>query len=166
MRRTGFTLIELLVVISIILVVFSFGIASFNQFNKRERIRQAALTLKSSLRFAQSKAMSAEKPESNTACSPATAPCCTTYYGVQVSFSASGYSIRHTCTPEGPVGPTTTVTFPTGTTFVTVPTTFTYLTTNTLDQAADQTITLTNGVATYVIEVLRNGTINDKGLSQ
>ena len=165
MKRTGFTLIELLVVISIILVTFSFGIASFNQFNRRERIRQAALNLKSTLRFAQSKALSAEKPDSASTCSPSAVPCCTTYYGVQVSFSATGYTVRHSCTPEGLVGPTTTVTFPTGITFVTIPSTFTYLTTNSLDQTLDQTITLTNGVATYVIEVLRNGTINDKGLS-
>ena len=166
MKHKGFSLIELLIVVTITLVIFSFGIASFNQFNKRERLRQAGLTLKSSLRYAQSKALSADKPNSNEECSPSSDPCCTTYQGVQVSFTASGYSTRHACTPEGPVGPSTTITFPTGIVFTAVPSTFTFLSTNTLDRTTDQTITLTNGTLSYVVEILSNGVINDQGMSQ
>lgn len=155
MKRIGFSLIELLIVISITLVIFSLGIASFNQFNKRERVRQSALSLKASLRLAQSKALSAEKPKSD----------CTTYQGVQVSFTASSYTLQHVCDPEGAAGEATTSTFTPGVTFETTPTTFTYLSTNTLDRTTDQTITITDGRSSYILEILQNGVINDRGFT-
>ncbi len=164
MNRKGFTLIELLVVIGITILIFSMGIASFNRFNRRQRLVQAALTLKSALRFTHTKSVSADKPNTAEDCSPQSLPCCTTYDGVAVSFTASSYSTRHTCDPEGAVGPTTTVTLPSGITFSSVPASFTYLRTNETDLASTRTLTLTDGSESYVLTVLTNGTVNDQGI--
>jgi prepilin-type N-terminal cleavage/methylation domain-containing protein len=64
MRRAcfGFTLIELLIVISIIGLLFSFGLAQYVQFNRQQMLTQSAQELKNNLRYAQSKAMAGEKP--------------------------------------------------------------------------------------------------------
>ena len=58
----GFTLIELLIVISIIGLLFSFGLAQYMQFNRQQMLTQSAQELKNNLRYAQSKAMAGEKP--------------------------------------------------------------------------------------------------------
>lgn len=58
----GFTLIELLIAISIIGIIFTVGLARYNQFNRRQILVQAARELKSNLRLAQSKALAGEKP--------------------------------------------------------------------------------------------------------
>lgn len=58
----GFTLIELLVAISIIGIIFTIGLAKYNQFNRRQILVQAAREFKSNLRLVQSKALAGEKP--------------------------------------------------------------------------------------------------------
>lgn len=64
MKKTvrGFTLIELLVTMSIIGILFSIGIAKYNEFNRRQILAQTAQELKNNLRFAQDKALAGEKP--------------------------------------------------------------------------------------------------------
>lgn len=57
----GFTLIELIVVIAIIGLLFTLGLASYNNFNRKQLLTQSANTIKNDLRFIQSKAMSGEK---------------------------------------------------------------------------------------------------------
>lgn len=157
MKHQGFTLIELLIVVSIIVIVFGLSIANFNAFNRRERLRQAALDLKSTLRYAQTRAISVEKPSAD----------CTTFVGLQVNFviiaTDSTYSISHTCS-DGLVGESETVTFPKGITYVTLPSPFVfYALTRTTDLASDQTIRLTNSVETYAIQITTNGEVNDLG---
>lgn len=58
----GFTLIELLITISIIGILFSFGVVKYGQFNRRQALIQAAQELKSNLHLAQGKALAGEKP--------------------------------------------------------------------------------------------------------
>ncbi|TSC53515.1 MAG: Uncharacterized protein LiPW16_372 [Microgenomates group bacterium LiPW_16] len=60
----GYTLIELMVVISIIGLLVGIGVAQYNEFNKNQTLKQAALTLKNNLRQTQNKALSGEKPTS------------------------------------------------------------------------------------------------------
>lgn len=57
----GFTFVELIVTTLIILTLVGFGVASYNQFNENQTLRQAALTLKNNLRAIQTKAISIEK---------------------------------------------------------------------------------------------------------
>lgn len=150
----GFTLVELLIVVSILVMVFGLTIASFNSFNRRQRLLQTALNFKSGLRFAQTRAISAEKPASN----------CTTFVGIHVTFTVSGYSIQHACTPEGDVGIIEETILPQGITFGSLPTGFTFKTlTRTVDQASDQTVTFTNASQTYAVEITANGEVNDLG---
>ncbi len=60
--QKGYTLIELLVVAGIIASTIGFTIAGYGAFNKSQKVRQAALTVKNNLRLAQSKAISAQNP--------------------------------------------------------------------------------------------------------
>lgn len=60
--KNGFTLIELLIVSTIIGILLTTGVASYNNFNRKRMVREAALELMNNLRYAQSKALSGEKP--------------------------------------------------------------------------------------------------------
>lgn len=152
--QRGFTLFELIVVISIIILVFGLAIAAFNRFNKRERLRQAGLTLKTSLRYAQTKAFSVDKPASG----------CTTFTGMRVSFTATSYTIAHTCT-EGVVGEGETVTLQSGLTLSPVPSDFTFIPLKgSTSLLAGQTMTITNATSTYTLIVSGNGDISDNGI--
>jgi len=155
MIKKGFTLIELLIVISILVSLLGMGLASFNTFNRRERLKQAGQTLKSTLRFAQTKSISVDKPGSG----------CTEFVGMQVSFTQTSYSVQHLCAPEGLVGPVETVSIaPGGLTFSPVPSTFRYEThTTTVNLSADLNLILTNGVQTYTLIVSPTGNVSDGG---
>jgi len=93
-RQAGFTLIELLVVFSIIALLFTIGIAAYQEFNRGQIVVQATKELKENLRLAQSKALGAEKPGT----------CTGTLQGWQVSFSGDGksYSLKAICPNEVP----------------------------------------------------------------
>ncbi|MEK7532920.1 MAG: prepilin-type N-terminal cleavage/methylation domain-containing protein [Patescibacteria group bacterium] len=148
MRKYGFTLIELLIVITILVTVLGLGIASFTTFNRRERLKQTALTLKSYLRFSQTKAISAQKPLSG----------CTTYQGMHISFTSTSYSMQHQCIPEGVVGSSESITLPVGVTFSPIPSAFTFLTRSNTDTIiTDTAIRLTNGILSYSLVISPNG---------
>ncbi len=150
-RQTGYTLFELIISIAIISIVFGLAIAAYNTFNKRERLRQAGLNLKANLRFAQTKSLSAEKPSSG----------CTTFSGMQVSFTSNTYSIVHVCT-EGAVGTSIDTTLPSDITFSPTPTTFTFLPlTRSTSLQSGQSLVLTNGLASYTLVVSGGGDISD-----
>ncbi|MBI5019119.1 prepilin-type N-terminal cleavage/methylation domain-containing protein [Candidatus Gottesmanbacteria bacterium] len=154
MMKKGFTLVELLIVISILIIMLGAGLATFNSFNRRERLKQTALTLKSTLRLAQTKAISVEKPTSG----------CTSFTGMYVSFTATTYSIGHQCNPEGIVGGSETVTLPPGITFSPVPSAFTILSqTNTINIASPVSLIIINGSELYSLTVSPNGSVNDGG---
>ncbi len=150
-RQSGYTLFELIISIAIITIVFGLAIAAYNTFNKRERLRQTGLNLKANLRFAQTKSLSAEKPTSG----------CTTFSGMQVSFTSNSYSIVHLCT-EGAVGPSIDTTLPSDITFSPTPSTFTFLPlSRSTSLQAGQSLVLTNGSATYTLVVSGGGDISD-----
>jgi len=83
----GFTLIELLVSVAIIIVMTGGVIVNYNTYNDSQRTRQAVLTVKNNLRFAQSRAYNGEKPTSG----------CTELIGYQVSFTATTYTVQAKC---------------------------------------------------------------------
>ena len=154
MRKHGFTLIELLIVITILVTVLGLGVASFNTFNRRERLKQTALTLKSNLRFSQTKAMSAQKPTSG----------CTTYEGMHISFTSTTYAMQHQCQPEGLVGAVETVTLPNTITFSPVPSGFTFLMRSNTDTiTTDTSIILISGLYSYRLVISPNGGIRVVG---
>ena len=156
MRKYGFTLIELLIVITILVTVLGLGIASFTTFNRRERLKQTALTLKSYLRFSQTKAISAQKPLSG----------CTTYQGMHISFTSTSYSMQHQCIPEGVVGSSESITLPVGVTFSPIPSAFTFLTRSNTDTIiTDTAIRLTNGILSYSLVISPNGGVRNRVLT-
>jgi prepilin-type N-terminal cleavage/methylation domain-containing protein len=88
-KYSGFTLIELLVAITIFMLFIGVGVAGYNQFNERQKVRQAILNLKNNLRFAQTKAISSEK-------TPGVA--CIKLIGYRVDFiSSQVYTISELC---------------------------------------------------------------------
>ncbi len=152
----GFTLLELLVVVSIMVLVFGISIASFNTFNKRERLQQAALNFKTALRYAQTRALSADKPSN---CDQSD-----TFVGMHVDFPNTGtYTVTHECS-SGLVGTVESTLLPTGIVFTSLPTAFTLKVLSSMTTlAADQTIALTNTTDTYRVVVKANGEIDDLG---
>ena len=93
----GYTLIELLVVISIIGIIFSFGIAQYTAFNRRQILDQSLAGLKSDLRQAQSMALAGKKGISSAEVDQ----CSGDLKGVMFDFSSSDtsyYEIKAICT--------------------------------------------------------------------
>lgn len=84
----GFTLIEMIITVSLILLFTALGIAQYNTYNEKERVRQAFLTLRTDLRLAQTKADSALKPD---VCGD------TVFDGYQVSITENTYTINAKC---------------------------------------------------------------------
>jgi prepilin-type N-terminal cleavage/methylation domain-containing protein len=160
----GFTLFELLVVIAALSILLGLSVASYTRFNKKERVRQAALTFKSDLRYAQSRAVSGEKPTTANTCAPNTSPCCTTYEGIVVTYGSSSYSMQHSCTPQGVVGSLATTTFPAGTniSFVSGASVL-FRALNKTTNAALLNVDITNGTWTYRIVIYPSGDIGDVG---
>ncbi|MBU1127352.1 MAG: type II secretion system protein [Patescibacteria group bacterium] len=90
---SGFTLIELLIVVSIIGIIFSFGMAQYTTFNRRQILDQSLSKLKSDLREAQSMALAGKRGTSNAN------QCLGDLRGVMLDFSSSNssYEIKSVC---------------------------------------------------------------------
>ena len=101
--KLGFTLIELLITISIIGIIFTLGLAKYNEFNRRQILAQAASGLRSNLRLAQNKAFSGEKDCSASKCGGVDGVCGTndanerSLDGWYVSFTADSYQVYGQC---------------------------------------------------------------------
>lgn len=67
-RVKGFTLIEILVAITVIGILSGVGIASYQNYNRRQILSQTAQDLANTLRFAQDKALSGEKDCASAYC--------------------------------------------------------------------------------------------------
>lgn len=126
-KSFGFTLIELLVVITLFGITSSLITASYITFERNQRIRNAAQTLKNDLRFAQNKALAGDKgvPNSGGSCTDL-AQCCPngnndTLVGWYVTFDpaqTSSYTYAGVCNTGGneiSFSPKT-VTYPSGVT--------------------------------------------------
>lgn len=107
----GLTLIELMISITIFGILVGLGMASYNEFNRSQTLKQAALNLKSNLREAQNKALSGEKPTTG----------CTVLDGFEVRFTAGNYTILAKCSPGPTYGAATTLSLPSGVQITTFP---------------------------------------------
>lgn len=151
----GFTLIELVVSVGIALALMGTVIVNYNGYNDRQNLKQAALTLKNDLRFAQSKALSGQKPSAD----------CTELIGWTVTFASDSYAIQAQCNPEGLQGSITTVTLPTGVNInpVNEAVTFRVLSWGTTLPSAVM-ILLSGFNRTYQLEVSPGGDVSDLGV--
>ena len=142
----GFTLIELLVVVSIMGILFAIGLATYNEFNRRQTLNQALSTLRNDLRQAQNKALAGEKP----------AACTSSLNGYRVDFTANTYSLKAICPSEQEVK---TINLPSNVNFSPVPTAILF---KVLAQGVDgaQMITLTGFGRSLAITVSSSGDIN------
>ena len=71
-RLRGFSLIELMVVVSLFGISASLVTASYLTFERNQRVRNGAVQLRNSLRFAQNKASSGDKGLTGTLCNSPT----------------------------------------------------------------------------------------------
>lgn len=96
----GYTLIEILVVISIVMIVFSLGVAGFRDFSRRQSISKMAKQMTADLRSMQQYASIGQKPTGYT---------CHVLDGYSFyRVSSTNYLIRANCTntPGGAVAHT------------------------------------------------------------
>lgn len=148
----GFSLLEMLVVVTISMGVIGAIVVNYNSFNEGQKLRQAALSLKSNFRLAQSRAISGLKPSSG----------CTSLRGYTVTFNQNGYSIQASCT-EGLVGQSVDVTLPSSVTFSPVPAALTFAVLNGTASSATS-ITLSGVSNTFELQVSTSGDVNDTGI--
>lgn len=149
MSRSGFTLIELLVSVAIIIVVTGGVIVNYNTYNDAQKARQAALTIKNNLRFAQSRAYNGEKPASG----------CTQLLGYRVTFTATSYTIQAQCT-EGLAGSQQTFALDSGLSFSPVPADMLFrVLTRGID--SDVTVKVSGSSRSYQFGVARSGDMSE-----
>lgn len=150
----GFTIIELIVSIAILLLLVGGLLASYNNYNQNQTVKQAAQTVKANIRLAQSKALSGVKPTSG----------CTQLAGYAVSFTLTTYSFQAQCT-EGLVGTIAQSTLPAGTSFNPVPNSFVFgvVTRGLLNTSSSVTITVAGFNKNYRLTIEPNGVITDNG---
>ena len=151
MRKTGqgFTLIELLVASIILITLTGAVLVNYNSYNETQQVRQAALTLKNNLRYAQSRSINGEKPGVG----------CTQLDGYVVSFTETSYTTKTQCDGT-PVDPGQTVSLFSGLVFNPVPTSLLF---RVLSQGldSDATITIVGRSKSYKVVVSRSGDISE-----
>lgn len=161
--KSGYSFIELIVIIGILMLVVSGSIASYASFQDKEKVKQAALTLKSNLRLAQSKAVSGEKPVLSNATPSAD---CKKLMGYVLQFTETYYSIQAQCIhsdgTQGNAGSGTTIAIASGMNMIaSVPLIQFYP----LDQGVSDNLIVSVSSTThaYQITVTKSGKIDDNG---
>ena len=147
---SGFTLIELLIAISISTLLVSGGIISYRDFNHKQTVQGAGLTVKSALRDIQSKAMSGEKPVDTP---------CAQLIGYEVSFTQNQLQSAVRCT-NGTSPVQTAYTLPSRVTLSSTTPSFVF---NALGQGVTQpaTISIVGFNKQYQLNILQTGEIRD-----
>ena len=169
-HQTAFTLIELLVVTSIMGILFTLGIAAYNNFNRNQILGQAAKTLRNDLRLVQSKASSGEMDCSTSACGGTTDGCGNdiadgtekTFEGWFISFANSPdprYAFYGKC--GGTTFGTKYINLPSGVTFDPMPA-YNPVQFSPISRgaSADVTITLKSNSGTQTVTITKSGGIN------
>lgn len=162
----GFTLIELLVTTGIISILVTIGLASYNRFNERQILIQAASDLKNNLRLVQNKAMTGEKVCGAGACGGTNNICDNEagekpLSGWKITFAADSYTINGVC--EETEFSDKTYNLASGISISPLPSPVTFL--SLTKGVSNQAIICLNGFSQiYKITVSSNGEIIDDGL--
>lgn len=155
-EKSGFTLLEIIIAISLLMILTGGVIAGYSSFNDTQKIKQAALTFKSYLRSAQTKATSGVKPT-----------VCTTLDGYIVRVNASSYTVDAQC--DGAIVSDANTSYSvtlSGQTIVSNPTTALFIfrvLTQAVSLSQITTFTFENGTKGYQISVSPSGDINELG---
>lgn len=96
-QSSGFTLIEILVSISILAILFSFGVTTYIDFNRRQLVAQTAKNIAEDLRLTQSYAENNQKP---TGCDTLQS------YSLDFNLAQRTYTINAHCSADYLVKPT------------------------------------------------------------
>lgn len=102
----GFTIIELIITIAISVLLFSFGIVRYIDFNKTQTIKAAGQTFKNNLRNIQNKALSGAKPVTGV---------CTALVGYRLTISTTTtYVVQAVCDVNNLIGSSISYSLPAG----------------------------------------------------
>lgn len=152
MKSSGFTLIELLVASTILITLSGAVLVNYNNYNGKQKARQAVLTLKNNLRSAQSRAYNGEKPGVG----------CTQLDGYVVSFTETSYTTKAQCGGTPVDNTAQTVTLATGLKFVPIPSSMLF---RVLSHGLDRDVTITINIAqlskSYQVTVSKSGDMSD-----
>lgn len=157
-KENGVTLIELLVVMAITSILIGSVFAGYRTFDNRQRVKQAALTLKNNLRQAQTKAIAVDIPSG-----------CANLNSMNVEFvSDTTYNIIYDCDDPDTPGTEPNIKYlnqdfvlPNGIEFTSYPdVVFTLLTGQPVSGA---TFTLASGSVSFSVELTDSGVINCTG---
>ena len=159
----GFTLIELVVVIAITALVMAGVIANYSRYLSNQTVKQTAISLKTNLQLAYTKAVNGEKPIDES-CSSVDGQ----LNGYQVDIQTTGYTMQAVCEDDGvvlKVGPVTAVTVPKGITITSNNTSVLFQVINRgVTLSADPAIfTIVGRNSSYTIELTAQGQITDIG---
>lgn len=144
---SGYTLIEILIAITIIGLIFSVGYINYRQFSRKQALFSVARGVKSTLRFAQERALAGEKPSEAECLSQGSL----NGYDFFVDSNVS-YRIQANCT--GGLVDVKTISLPQGITISSSPARFTFKVIGAgTNLSSDATITLTQ-VATGNVVVI------------
>ncbi|MEK7592272.1 MAG: type II secretion system protein [Patescibacteria group bacterium] len=155
-EHSGFTLLEIIIAISLLMLLTGGVIAGYSTFNDTQKIKQTALTFKSYLRSAQTKATSGVKPA-----------VCTTLDGYIVRVDVSSYTVDAMC--DGSIVTDADTSYSvalTSQTIVSSPVTASFVfrvLTRAVSLAQITTYTFTSGSKGYQISVSPSGDINELG---
>ncbi|MBI5614325.1 type II secretion system protein [Candidatus Gottesmanbacteria bacterium] len=155
-ESAGFTLLEIIIAISLLMLLTGGIIAGYSSFNDTQKIKQAALTFKSYLRSAQTKAVSGVKPTA-----------CTTLDGYIVRVDGSSYTVDAMC--DGSIVSDANTSYSvtlTGQVIVSNPNTASFVfrvLTRAVSISQNTTFTFENGSKGYQISVSPSGDINELG---
>lgn len=153
-RRQGFSLVELLLVIVIFSILFTVGVASYNNFNRKRVVRETALKLMNNLRFVQNKALSGEKPDF----------ACDVLNGWRLQLSANSYQIQAICDEGRPSGNVKTYSLPIGVSLNSDTSSFLFkVLAHGVEFSGSGEVNLAGFGWTYQIKVTPSGEISDEG---
>jgi prepilin-type N-terminal cleavage/methylation domain-containing protein len=151
--KHGFSLIELIVSVSVIMLITGGVISSYNSYNDKQKIRQAALTVKSHLRLAQASASGSRIPTSST---------CSDFIGFTVSGTGTSYTIGPECTEGSGYEEAATTNLANGLTLSLSPASFTfYPLSQGVSSEATMTIASERIGYTCVVTITRIGSVNE-----
>lgn len=147
----GFTIIELIVTTTIIATLTIAVVTNYNTYSDRQKVKQAMLTFKTNLRYAQRNALSGQKPMTD----------CTTLDGWRVDFAPSGvsYGITPVCLGVPVTSETIGTQLPAGVVFSPVPPSLFFQPIKGLSLATDQQIILVGPTASYGVIVGKTGSV-------
>lgn len=155
----GFTLIELIVTLGITAIMMTGLIANYISYTANQEVKQTAISFKTNLRLAYTKATNGEKPSDGSTCGQ--------LLGYQFTVTSTMYAMQAECLNGAViqlVGPITSVTIPSSIKITASDGSFLFQVLNRgVDISSADLFTFTGRLSSYQIQLTPQGEITDLG---